>query len=129
MKATIRNPRLDESGRIGRYRDKQFMRQISVIDRDDGREIICARFYWPGSVCYCALWVHAYPNSASGHGKAGGYGYHKESAALSDAIRSAGFDLDESIHGCGNGAMEVALIAVARAVTGKRKFYMVRAHA
>lgn len=82
-----------------------------------------ARFYMArrsdgASPVYCALWVHG-DRYTSGRGKASGYGYHKQSAALQDALTSAGISLwkDPStyayIHGCGFSAMEDALRAIA----------------
>jgi hypothetical protein len=62
------------------------------------------------SPVYCSIWVHAPGACTSGHGRATGYGYHKESAALGTAMRSAG------INGCGDGAMEGALLAIGRHV-------------
>ena len=70
------------------------------------------------STVYCALWCHnreGNGRSFSGAGSAGGYGYHKESAALDSAIRSAGISLDRRIRGVGDSAMRDALGAIARA--------------
>lgn len=126
MKATLIEAR--ESSKIGPLRDKPLERQISVIDRDTGREIVTCRIYWPGTTAYCALWVHSKGVHASGTGKAGGGGYCKESAVIDSAIRDAGFDMSESVHGRGTQAAYEALEAVAACVTGKRKFYRVLAH-
>lgn len=123
MQANVQNIR--ESNRIVKYRkERGFYRQISILDPSDGSDIITARFYWPGeSVCYCCAWVHGDSVHGSGAGNAGGYGYHKESAALEYALRDAGIALSEDIDGRGDTAMHDALESVARAVTGKRKFF------
>lgn len=127
MKANAEN--LKYSDRIRHYRkEDKLARQISIIDRDTGRELVICRTYYPATVAYCCIWIHGPDAHGSGAGKAGGGGYHKESAALSEALRDAGIVLSESISGRGDSAMEDALAAVARAVTGKRKFYKVRAH-
>ena len=72
---------------------------------------------------------------------AGGYGYHKESAALDSAIKSAGIELYGSnystwgdskpdykrrahIGGCGNGSMLTALKAIARAAGARGEIYI-----
>lgn len=48
------------------------------------------------SVVYAVLWVRcADGHWTSGSGHAGGYGYHKESAAIADAISSAGVTLQD----------------------------------
>ena len=55
----------------------------------------------------------------SGHGKAGGYGYHKESAALQEAIESAGIKLRSPIDGAGDSAVRGAMEAINRAAFRK----------
>lgn len=90
---------------------------------------------------YCNLWAWGEDDYCHGHGQAGGYGYHKQSAALDAAIRSAGIILtgDEygrggpgdgsgSIAGRGGGSMEAALIAIARAVSSRRTFQVLWAN-
>lgn len=74
------------------------------------------------SVVYASIWVHGGKSvECSGSGRAGGYGYHKISAALDDAIRSAGVKLvgDDgkqlSIGGVGDSAIRHALEAITRA--------------
>lgn len=127
MRANVAN--LDYSDKIRHYRkEDKLSRQISIIDRTTGRELVICRTYYPGTVAYCCVWIHGEPYHGSGAGKAGGGGYHKESAALSAALRDAGVVLAESIGGRGDSAMVEALEAVARAVSGKRKFFVVKAH-
>ena len=88
---------------------------------DEGfRTVVDARFYMgrsgSASTVYCSIWVHTKDGKGySGHGKAGGYGYHKQSAALADAIRSAGIKLAGDPSGCGDSAMRHAMEAIARA--------------
>lgn len=92
------------------------------------------------SVVYAAIWAHGPSRSYAGHGQAGGYGYHKESAAIDGAIESAGITLwgspylnrDEApdfkkrarIDGVGDSAIREALSAIARAL-GYRKFEII----
>lgn len=127
MKANIGKLEYSNKVHIDR-KENSLHRQWSIVDRDTGRELVICRTYYPGTVAYCCLWVHCPDAHGSGSGRAGGGGYHKESAALSDAIQNAGIVLDEPIAGHGYSAMESALEAIARAGTGKRKFFMVRAH-
>lgn len=115
-------------------------KEIAIIDPATGRAIVTARIYMPNSVAYCALWISAPNACARGAGKAGGYGYHKASAALQDAITDAGITLQGDVYGCertnkratingvGDSAMLEALEAIARAVTGKRRFIVHVAH-
>jgi len=118
--------------------DKETVRTM-VYACSIGGEIVTpieARFYMgrssSASVVYCSIWVHAPSGSRfgwngigkpenpdkweacpSGHGSAGGGGYHKESAALDEAIRSAGFTLEGHFGGHGDGAMNAAIMAIA----------------
>ena len=109
-------------------RDNGFDREIAVLDPATGHAIVTARIYYPGTVAYCSLWISAAGRYGRGQGKAGGYGYHKPSAALQAAIRDAGITLDASISGVGDSAMTEACEAIARAVTGKRRFITHVAH-
>lgn len=114
-------------------KENGFYRQLSALDPRDGSAIVTARFYWPGrdgaSTCYCCVWIHGDTLHGSGSGKAGGYGYHKESAALLDALNAAGAYVDTNIGGRGDGAMRDALISLACKVTGKRRVLFHEAHA
>lgn len=99
-----------------------FSRALIAVVPDDTqvcRNIAEARLYWSGSfeTAYCCLWVHG-DTWTAGSGKAGGYGYHKESAAMAEAIRNAGFKLDSDIDGRGLEAMKDALTAIAHTIAG-----------
>lgn len=100
-------------------------------------EIIDCRV-WMGrstsaSVVYASVWIRdkAKARWYSGYGKAGGYGYHKESAAIAHAIDSAGVEFYGSayaqseevdysercyIAGVGQSAMDQAFFAIASAL-------------
>ena len=84
--------------------------------------LVDARFYMgrssSASQVYCSVWIYGIDSDWSGYGAAGGGGYHKESAALEESLRSAGWSLDEDIHGGGDRAMEEAVMAVGRALVG-----------
>ncbi len=88
------------------------------------REPVTARLWMAraasASVCYATIWIGGHANdtevSLAGHGSAGGWGYHRNSAALQFAIESAGIKLDQRIDGVGDTAIEAALLAIARAV-------------
>ena len=120
---------------------KEMVNTIRVISRilgtDKGLQTVCeARFYMArrsdgASPVYCSLWVSG-AQWTSGHGRASGYGYHKESAALQAAIDSAGIrltgdnyrelpsdatsDAMARIDGCGDSAMKSAMRAIGIAV-------------
>lgn len=117
-----------------------FDREIAVLDPATGRAIVTARIYQPGTQVTCLLWL----TGRRGIGKSGGGGggYHKPSAALQAAITDAGITLTGDVYGrdpkctkrcyidgVGDSAMTEACEAIARAVTGKRRFIVHVAHA
>jgi hypothetical protein len=129
MKATFAPGRFDN----GRMRDgeKEQIGFACVVATRNGRfaEPVTVR-WWMGrsrsaSVVYCSVWIHGAGEYRAGSGQAGGYGYHKRSAALGAAIRSAGVSLTASISGVGESAEDAAMRAIARAL-GYRKFTIVR---
>lgn len=102
-------------GEIAKYRkEDRFSRQISVVDLDRGREVLCARWYNTPARTYCCVWLWNDAASARGGAYADGYGYHRGSAALEAALSSAGVTLSEPIGGVGDSAEREALEALAR---------------
>ena len=83
--------------------NKELVSAYSLVVRlpsGDMREVITVSCYMgrstSASVVYAVLWVRcADGHWTSGSGHAGGYGYHKESAAIADAIKSAGIELQD----------------------------------
>lgn len=63
---------------------------------------------------YAAVWISSEDFQLSGAGKAIGYGYHKASTAIADALQTAGVILDEDISGRGDSAIRNALTATAK---------------
>jgi len=88
--------------------NKELVSAFSLVVRmPDGsmREVITARCYMgrsaSASVVHAVLWVRCKDGEwTSGSGHAGGYGYHKESAAIADAISSAGVTLQDLENDC-----------------------------
>lgn len=122
--------------------EKELVSRYLVIDKKTERVIIDCRCYMGRSSnstqVYASIWINSikplcedeegFTTYTSGGGSAGGYGYHKESAAIGDAISSAGFTLlgnasgygDKPdfkrvchIDGAGESAIESALLAIA----------------
>ncbi len=126
--------------------EKETVNTYCVIGKKNGElcSIVEARFYMgrsrDASTVYCSLWVSG-AQYCSGTGTAGGYGYHKESAALDAAIRSAGIFIGganyathegridykkrAAIGGCGSDSMRMALKAIARAAGAKGQLLIV----
>ena len=104
-------------------RDSQILiKQLSVIAAYDNelQELVTARFYMSSrrdaNYVTCIFWVHGgTAGYVSASGTAGGYGYHKASAALQDALNSAYIELSDRISGVGEKAMAAALLVVAKA--------------
>lgn len=83
--------------------NKELVSAFSLVVRlpsGELREAVTARCYMgrsaSASVIHAVLWVRcADGHWTSGSGSAGGWGYHKESAALADAVKSAGIELKD----------------------------------
>ena len=116
MKATMGK---NVSNAVNYKGQKELVKSYNVIT-DTLREIIMARCYMgrsaSASTVYASIWINSPGYHSSGKGKASGYGYHKESAAIGAAIESAGITLDQSIDGVGDAAIEEALKAIASAL-------------
>lgn len=122
--------------------EKELVNRYLVIDKKTERVIIDCRCYMGRSSnstqVYASIWINSniplcegaegFTTYTSGSGAAGGYGYHKESAAVGNAAASAGFTLFGSasgydnkpdfkricnIAGVGGSAIESALLAIA----------------
>lgn len=109
--------------------EKELVHAISVVGAVKGEtsELITARF-WMGrsrnaSRVYCSVWLRDGEGGA-GHGTASGYGYDKKSAALSEALESAGITLSKDISGVGESAMRDALVAVVIAMGAEPQVYV-----
>lgn len=125
-----------ENGR-NMAQEKETVSQFLVIDKKTERAVVTARCYMArGSsamTVYASLWVSNTSAGfyTSGRGSAGGSGYDKQSAAIDDAIKSAGIELYGTpsrfpdakpdfkkrafIDGVGSSAIESALLAIAYA--------------
>lgn len=83
--------------------NKELVSAYSLVVRlpsGELREVVTARCYMgrsaSASVIHAVMWVKcADGHWTSGSGSAGGYGYHKESAAIANAIKSAGIELKD----------------------------------
>lgn len=110
-------------------RESSFWRGVKLLDLDTGKTAVDVRFYGKSATIYCVVWIwhDALTDSARGYGKAGGYGYHKASAAMAEALQRAGVTLSRDIGGVGDSAIESALNALAVYIDIKRPL-IVTAH-
>jgi hypothetical protein len=117
IKATIQKDGLNENGK--NY-SKETISTYNIVARTARglTNCITCRVYMGrsrnSSTVYASVWLYGKDCYGSGSGQAGGYGYHKESAAINDALQSAGIVLSSSVHGTGE--HEDALKATARAL-------------
>lgn len=76
---------------------KEKVSQWLVIDKKTERTIIDCRVYMGrssnSSQVYASTWIKGDNYYIAGHGVAGGWGYHKASAAIAMALSSAGIKL------------------------------------
>lgn len=99
-------------------------RLVLVATAPDGTlvDVVDARWYMArrsdgASPVYCSVWIRS-PLLArwlAGRGKAGGYGYCKQSAAFSEAVDSAEIKLSRRVDGVGMEAVREAMNAIAKA--------------
>ena len=115
MKATLGN----EAKNAINYGDKKAMIRTYNVITEGLENIITVRCYMgrskESSTVYASIWIDTPCYHSSGKGKASGYGYHKSSAAIGEAIENAGITIDP-IHGRGESAIEDALKAIAAAL-------------
>lgn len=108
-------------------KEKHFTAQYSIVTGDYSQPVIL-RLYGTQAKNYACLWVNYKEVHISGGGSAGGYGYHRPSAAAQVAINNAGIALSADIDGRGDSAIQDALKAIARAL-GLTEFGLIEAHA
>jgi hypothetical protein len=128
-------------------KENSFYKQYTavVFNRETGGafDSVTLRLYATDARHYACIWVHtncawimdgetvaAY--YASGSGYAGGWGYHRASAAAAEAISAAGIELSEDIDGRGDEAICAAVMAIATAIypdSSRFSVYVTTAHA
>ena len=91
-----------------------------LVSPDVIKEVCTLKLYCDknGSNVHALFWLYRWDNGARnqyvGYGKAGGWGYHKASAAAAYSFESAGINLSEALDGRGDGAIRDALLAIAK---------------
>lgn len=110
------------------------VRQIITIDQDAANPRhrvwvpVDLRLYGTGRTNSACLWISHAGTYKTGSGSAGGYGYHRASAAAQEAIENAGVKLAQRIDGVGDNAIDDALCAIADAL-GITDYALHRTHA
>ena len=129
---------------VNRSHNKEIISTYNaVVSTKNGlKDVVNIRSYMGrsnmASVVYSSIWVNGKNFWTSGAGSAGGCGYHKESAAIDEAIQSAGIELFGNlfesgntkkrtyIHGVGETAIIKAIEAIVKACGYKGKCLIVR---
>ena len=100
---------------ISHRREGNSYDELCYISKETEKPILTCRVYYPksrsGGTNWCCLWIHDSKIELNTSGSASGWGYHRTSAALEDALRSANIKLHH-FGGCGDEAMTVALEAI-----------------
>jgi hypothetical protein len=108
------------NGSAHRKEDKFYKEYLGLIvnpKKRNGkriRTVINCRLYATEYRVYCCIWVHVDGPGIGGSGFAGGWGYHKASVAVSEAITAAGYTLTRNIAGVGETAIYEALKAIGK---------------
>lgn len=115
-------------------KENNFMESFELLTVDNGKikHLATLRIYGTKAQNYAAIWIHDSKTNiwTSGTGSAGGYGYHRPSAAAAEAIKSAGVKLSHSISGRGDRATEEALLSIGKFLRPRSKSLQVlKAHA
>lgn len=101
----------------------------AIYISEDGkmRELVDLRIGQTDTTAYACVWLHVagYGTYACGSGKAGGYGYHRSSAAAEGAFRSAGMTFNQSFGGCGDSMMREAVQAAGEYLANGAPVYVV----
>ena len=113
------NPKITEGKfNVNHRKEKYFVYQFTGVTLGDGKikEPVILRIYGTDSRCYACLWTYGNGIYKSGSAYAGGYGYHRGSAAAAYAIENAGYILSEDIAGRGTEAIREAVKAIVRLI-------------
>lgn len=113
--------------KISHRKEDRLDKSYIAISRD-GSAIAEMRIYYPATMAYACLWIHFAGLYANGSGSAGGYGYHKQSAAAGQAFEAAGVKLSQDIDGRGDGAIRDAMTALGKKLAGRKFLTIIEAH-
>lgn len=94
-------------------KESNYIGQYTLLDRATCSVYGELRFYSTPSRSYACFWLFGREKGCiCGGSFAGGYGYHRKSAAAERAFRVAGITLDQSISGAGDAAIREALESI-----------------
>jgi hypothetical protein len=99
-------------------KEKNFMGEhigLAVVDGEI-KIVVNLRIYGTQARNTVCLWFHneGWTISGSGSGSAGGYGYHRPSAAAEEAFKASGVELSQDINSRGDTAVRDAVLALTK---------------
>lgn len=113
MKASINWTPDNENTVSSNRKDNHYIGQYTLLDKNTCEVWAELRLYATASRHYACFWLFGRENGCiSGGAYAGGYGYHRASAAANVAMQRAGITLSANISGVGDSAIRDALQAV-----------------
>lgn len=106
---------------------KRGYKAICISEDGKLRELVDLRIGQTDTTAYACVWLHVagYGTYAHGSGKAGGYGYHRSSAASEEAFYSAGMTFNQSFSGCGDSMTREAVQAAGEYLANGAPVYVV----
>ena len=99
-----------------------------AIVGDEIKEAVNCRIYGTQSRNYCCIWYRNDNIYSSGSGYAGGYGYHRPSAAAETAMTQAGVKLSEYISGRGDYSIQDAVLAITKELYPNTVCQVIKSH-
>ena len=94
-------------------KESNYIGQYTLLDKKTCAVWAELRLYATPSRHYACFWLFGRENGCiSGGAYAGGYGYHRASAAANAAMQRAGITLSDNMSGVGDAAIRDALRAV-----------------
>jgi hypothetical protein len=111
------NPQNNINGKSHR-KENNFSREYTLIvfdkEKNEFTTPLIIREYNTNSRSYACVWFNHNNTYASGSDFAGGYGYHRPSQAICDALISCGFKFEHYFGGYGESAITTAILAIAQ---------------
>ena len=125
----IRRTEQHAFNRKHRLEGKPGLSDVYKVLTKDFTELVDCRVYFSASFarCTCCVWVRG-EGQRFGSGSVGGYGYHKASAAVQEALTNAGFSLGENRAGVGEDAIKRALLSVAKTIAPRKTLGYIHSH-
>lgn len=101
---------------------------LAIVDGKIKEAVNC-RIYGTQSRNYCCIWFNNGDKWAAGSDYAGGYGYHRPSAAVQGALNAAGVTGFSPIDGRGDSAIELVILQLTKMLYPDSHCQVIKSHA